>query len=64
VAFSIFSADDSKKISLKIFEQEMRKILKIFPNIFDQKSQKNVIGFIKEYVVTFKIQKLKKLPRL
>jgi hypothetical protein len=26
-----------EKISLKIFEQEMRNILKIFPNIFDQK---------------------------
>jgi hypothetical protein len=43
VAFSIFFADDSKKISLKIFEQEMCKILKIFPIIFDQKSQNHVI---------------------
>jgi hypothetical protein len=31
------------KISLKNFQQEMRKIFKIFPTSFDQKSQKNVI---------------------
>jgi hypothetical protein len=47
VAFSIFSADDSRKI---IFEQEMRKIFKIFPKIFDQKSQNHVIRFFKEHI--------------
>jgi hypothetical protein len=40
---NILTADDSRKISLKIFEQEMSKIFKIFPNIFDQKSQNYVI---------------------
>jgi hypothetical protein len=30
------------KISLKIFKPKMRKIFKIFPNSFDQKSQKSV----------------------
>jgi hypothetical protein len=40
----------SKKISLKSFEQEIRIIFKIFPNIFDQKSQKHVIWFFKEHI--------------
>jgi hypothetical protein len=40
MALLIFSAGDYKKNS---FEQEMRKTFKIFPNIFDQKSQKHVI---------------------
>jgi hypothetical protein len=42
VTFSIVSAGEFRKISLKIFEQEIRKIFKIFPNIFDQKSQNNI----------------------
>jgi hypothetical protein len=43
MAIAIFLAGDFRQISLKIFEQEMRKIFKIIPNSFDQKSQKNVI---------------------
>ena len=43
VAFLIFSAGHARKISLKIFEQEMRKIFKIFPIIFEEKSQNHVI---------------------
>jgi hypothetical protein len=42
VSFSIFLAGDSRKISLKNFEQEMRKIFKIFPNIFDQKQREKL----------------------
>jgi hypothetical protein len=49
-AFSILLADDSRKISLKIFEQEIRKIFKIFRSIFDQKSQNNVIWFLKQHI--------------
>jgi hypothetical protein len=41
---------DFIKISLKIFEQEMRKIFNIFPNSFDRKSQKNVIWFFKYHI--------------
>jgi hypothetical protein len=40
--FAIFLASEFKKISLKLFEKEMWKIFKIFPNIFDQKSQNHV----------------------
>jgi hypothetical protein len=43
MAFAIFSAGEFKKISLKMFELEMRKISEIFSNSFDQKSQKNGI---------------------
>jgi hypothetical protein len=43
VAFFIFSASGTRKLSLKIFEQEMRKIFEILPNIFDQKSQNHAI---------------------
>jgi hypothetical protein len=32
-----------QKISLENFEQEMKKILEIFPNSFDQKFQKNLL---------------------
>jgi hypothetical protein len=42
VALSIFSASDSKKISLKLFELEMRKFFKMFLIIMDQKSQNQV----------------------
>jgi hypothetical protein len=35
VVFQIFSAKDSRKISLKNFEEEMRKIFEIFPKSFD-----------------------------
>jgi ABC-type branched-subunit amino acid transport system substrate-binding protein len=48
-----FSVDDFRKISLSIFEQE--KILKIYPNSFDQKSQKCHMIFrmaFKNYLVT------------
>jgi hypothetical protein len=47
IKFIIISAGDSRKISLKIFKQEMRKIFKIFPNSFDQKSQKMSHDFSK-----------------
>jgi hypothetical protein len=50
VAFAIFSDGEFRKISLKIFELEMRNISKIFPNSFDQKSQKNGIWFFKEHI--------------
>ena len=50
VAFAIFSAGEFKKISLKMFELEMRKISEIFSNSFDQKSQKNGIWFFKEHI--------------
>jgi hypothetical protein len=39
VPFSIFLADDFRKMSLKIFEQEIRKNFKNFRENFDQKSQ-------------------------
>jgi hypothetical protein len=37
-------------ISSKVFEQEMRKIFKLFLIIFDQKSLNHVIWFFKEYI--------------
>jgi hypothetical protein len=43
VAIAIFLAGDFRKISLRNFEREMRKIFTIFPNDSDQKSEKNVI---------------------
>ena len=49
LAFSIFSADDTRKISLKIFEQEMMKINKIFPSILDQKAQTHVMTLDMSY---------------
>jgi hypothetical protein len=43
VPLAIFLGGDFNKISFKNFKREMREIFKIFPNSFDQKSQKNVI---------------------
>jgi hypothetical protein len=45
VSFIIFLAGYFRKISLQIFELDMLKIFIIFPNIFDQKSQKNAHDF-------------------
>jgi hypothetical protein len=48
VAFLIFLSGDSRKISLKLFEQEIKKIFEIFSIMFDQKLQNHVICFFKE----------------